>query len=240
MWSEAGVLIPAAVAMLVSWVAFFRRREFGTSGHSVFARFVFVYTLVLTALYSAVPYKTPWCGLSFLHGWIILGGVGVGYVADFLRKLASAKVRYAGYAVLLALSVLLARMHLRQTLRACGKYAADPRNPYVYAHTGRDAMYLVAAIGKAAAAAQGHDTFIAIAVPTPDTWPLPWYLRKYKNVGYWTSINQIPEEASPVIVVAAADEGDLADKRFGKGMQCNFYGIRPGTLVNLFVPKEDE
>jgi hypothetical protein len=26
------------------------------------------YTLILLALYSAIPYKTPWCLLGFLHG----------------------------------------------------------------------------------------------------------------------------------------------------------------------------
>jgi predicted membrane-bound mannosyltransferase len=94
----------------------------------------------------------------------------------------------------------------------------------------------VAAIEEAARAAQGTDTPIAVAVPVPDTWPLPWYLRAYTRVGYWTRIEQIPESFHPVVVVAAADQGDVADARFGTGRRASFYGIRPGVLLNLFVP----
>ncbi|MFO7937367.1 MAG: TIGR03663 family protein [Kiritimatiellia bacterium] len=239
LWSEASVLIPAAIALLVSWGTYFRQRS-DASAHNVFVRFMTVYTLVLTLLYCAIPYKTPWCALSFLHGYILLAGVGIAYVVDFVRARSSKSVRYTGVAAVIVFTAWFGYCHTRQTFRACHKMPADPRNPYVYAHTGRDAMELVDSINKAAAAAQGFDTFIAIAVPTPDTWPLPWYLRKYSNVGYWTHVDQIPADADPEIIVAAADQGDIADQRFGKNKQCNFYGIRPGTLLNLFVPKDEQ
>ncbi len=41
-----------------------------------FPRFLAFYTLVLTGLYAIIPYKTPWCMLSFLDGMILLAGVG--------------------------------------------------------------------------------------------------------------------------------------------------------------------
>ncbi len=239
-WSEAGILLPAALAF---GCAFFTRRadrEKEISGHGRFVRFMFVYTLLLTILYALIPYKTPWCALSFLHGWIILGGVGAGYAFDFARHCSRRYIRLSCGLLLVAVSVALTGLHTQQSIRACFKYAADPRNPYVYAHTGRDAMNLVAEIEEAAAAAQGYDTFIVVALPTSDTWPLPWYLRKYSQVGYWTDINQVPAAAQPVVIVASASQGDLAAERFGKNMQCNFYGIRPGTLVNLFVPEKDD
>ncbi len=239
LWSEAGILLPAALAASVSWCRSVKNAP-GVTAHTLFVRFIFVYTLSLTALYSLIPYKTPWCALSFLHGWILLAGAGFGYAVEFCRARRTAALRYAGYALLAAATALLLRFHLNQTLRACGRYAADPRSPYVYAHTGQDAMGLVAAIENAAAAAQGYDTLIAVAAPTPDTWPLPWYLRKYPNVGYWTAVEQIPEGINPVVIVTAADQGDVAAERFGESMQCNFFGIRPGTLLNLFVPAQDE
>ena len=239
LWSEAGVLVPAAIALVVSCIAAVRSRK-NPSGHNLFVRFMLVYTLVLTAIYCAIPYKTPWCALSFLHGYIILAGVGVGYVVDLSNRLLSGWKRAAAYSVLTAMLVCLAAAHIRQNLRGCHKMAADPRNPYVYAHTGRDAMALVASIERAAAKLDGYDTLIALAVPTSDTWPLPWYLRKYSNVGYWTSIDQIPADLEPAIIIAAADQGDIADARFGRGKQANFFGIRPGVLLNLFVPAEDK
>lgn len=235
LWSEAALLAPALPAAAMAFFRFPEAR--GEEAARVrWVRFLAVYTLVLTLLYSAIPYKTPWCALSFLHGVILLAGMGVGQAVAWLSRQKARGVRRAGVAAVWALVALLAGRHAAQACRACFRLPADPRNPYVYAHTGTDALNLVAAIHEAARAAQGYDTPIAVAVPAPDTWPLPWYLRAYKRVGYWTRVEQIPDAFRPVVVVAAADQGDVADARFGAGRRASFYGIRPGVLLNLFAP----
>lgn len=236
-WSEAGLLIPALLATVAAWWPL-RKRDEEAAGQQRFIRFVLVYTLALTALYSAIPYKTPWCALSFLHGFILLAGVGVGRAVEGLRRFR-AVWRVAGGCALLAFVGWLFWRHSAQACRACFKMPADPRNPYVYAHTGSDAMNMVAAIEEAAGRAAGHDTLIAVAVPTPDTWPLPWYLRKYRQVGYWPRVEDIPEALKPAVVVVAADQGDEADERFGEGKRASFFGIRPGVLLNVFLPVAD-
>ncbi|MEI7902857.1 MAG: flippase activity-associated protein Agl23 [bacterium] len=235
-WSEAGVLIPGLLAAVAAvWP---RQRDAEAAGHARFVRFILVYTLALTALYSAIPYKTPWCVLSFLHGYILLAGIGVGVAVEGLKRFSKLG-RAAGGAGVAVLVGLLVWRHAEQACRACFTWPADPRNPYVYAHTGSDAMNLVAEVEAAARRASGYDTLIAIAVPTPDTWPLPWYLRKYKQVGYWTRVADIPAAVMPEIVIAAADQGDLADARFGRGKQASFFGIRPGVLLHVFVPVQE-
>jgi len=234
LWSEAGLLPFVGLALLAAC----RRSRNDADGkrrtYMRWVRFVAVYTMVLTALYSAIPYKTPWCSLSFLHGFILLAGIGFGELRDWL--VAHPALGSRGGMVVYGLLLALLVRDAKQTRLACFRLPADPRNPYVYAHTGADAMNLVATIDSATAKAQGIDTPIAVATPTPDTWPLPWYLRKYRQVGYWTCVDDIPASFEPVIVIAAADQGDLADKRFGKGKRASFFGIRPGVLLNLFVP----
>ncbi|MDR2849090.1 MAG: TIGR03663 family protein [Verrucomicrobiota bacterium] len=244
-WSEAGILIPAALAVAAAFWKPRTHAQASTSPSSLLSplflpwlRFTAVYTLVLTALYSAIPYKTPWCALSFLHGFILLAGVGIGLVFAGCGRLRWPPARVAAWAVLAVLVGLLVRRHRDQADKACFKLPADPRNPYVYAHTGTDAMNLLAEIERAAQQADGYDTLIAFAVPTPDTWPLPWYLRKYRRVGYWTSVAEIPPSLAPTVVVAAADQGGEADDRFGRGKRASFFGIRPGTLLNVFVPEK--
>jgi uncharacterized protein (TIGR03663 family) len=229
-WSEAGLLFPACVAVAA---AYWPGREVRVQTRWV--RFVAVYTLVLTALYSAIPYKTPWCALTFLHGFILLAGIGIGEMFKRLGAREASGTR-RGRVVVYALLLALLLRDKEQTARACFQLPADPRNPYVYAHTGTDAMNLVTAVREASERAQGLDTPIAIAVPTPDTWPLPWYFRAYKQVGYWTRVADIPASFEPAIIVAAADQGDVADERFGQGKRASFYGIRPGVLLNVFVP----
>ncbi len=246
-WSEAGLLLPAALAVGLSLLPV---RQQGASGDETrtrrrWVRFLSVYTLALTALYSAIPYKTPWCALSFLHGFVLLAGAGVGACWTACSRTdakqtatAFAPLRLCGKLLVVLCVAALAWRHAAQACRACFKMPVDPRNPYVYAHTGSDAMNLVSEIERAARQAEGNDTLIALAVPTPDTWPLPWYLRKYRNVGYWTRVADIPAELQPTVVVAAADQGDAADERFGRGKRASFFGIRPGVLLNLFVPEK--
>ena len=237
-WSEAGLLIPAFVAAVVAFRKTDEASPTRDRTQTLWVRFVAVYTVTLLALYSAVPYKTPWCVLSFLYGFILLAGLGVGDLIERARRTGGTR-RLLGAWLVRVLVLLLVARQVSQAYRACYKQPADPRNPYVYAHTGADAMNLVATVEKAAQKAQGFGTLIAVAVPTPDTWPLPWYLRKYAQVGYWTRVEDIPEALAPEIVIAAADQGDAADARFGRGKHASFFGIRPGVLLNVFVPVAD-
>ena len=46
----------------------------------VFVRFIAIYTVFMTVVYSAISYKTPWCMLGFLQGMILLAGVGVAII----------------------------------------------------------------------------------------------------------------------------------------------------------------
>src|SRR4030095_1525376 len=54
---------------------------------------------------------------------------------------------------------------------------------YVYAHTRRDTMKLVSEIYRIAENTHECD-ITGIKIVSPDYWPLPWYLRDYKRVGY--------------------------------------------------------
>ena len=242
-WSEAGVLVLPALLALV--MAFLPRRKTAAAGNASglistrWVRFVAVYTLTLTAIYSAIPYKTPWCMLAFLHGYILLAGVGAGLAWEWLTRLTLAwRVPLAAGAV--AFIAYAAHYQGTQSGRACLKLAADIRNPYVYAHTRQDALELVNAIEEAARKADGLDTLIVVAAPPTDIWPLPWYLRKYTQVGYPTCIEEIPPGAEPTILVVAGTQRNKAYDRFGHGRDATDFGysIRPGVLLSVFLPAE--
>ncbi|MGD0091772.1 MAG: flippase activity-associated protein Agl23, partial [Planctomycetota bacterium] len=71
-WTEALIVLLA----LAGFVAALCGRGFAPRSSVVLARFLGFYTLGLTALYSLISYKTPWCMLTFLHGMILLAGLG--------------------------------------------------------------------------------------------------------------------------------------------------------------------
>ena len=239
-WTEAGMLV---LPMLLAVGAAFRLRREGSAGKAAGApalgwlRFVAVYTLALTAIYSAIPYKTPWCMLSFLHGYILLAGVGVGLAWEGLGRLPRCG-RWVSRVGGVALLMYVAYFQWVQSERACFKLPADIRNPYVYAHTRQDALEFVALIEEAAQKADGFDTLIVVAAPPSDLWPLPWYLRKYTQVGYWAHVEDIPADVEPTILIVGGGQLNLAYDRFGERFHAADYGygIRPGVLLNALLP----
>lgn len=128
-WSEALILVLA----IIGGSAGFIRRKLGRANAS-FVRFLTLYTMALAFAYCVISYKTPWCMLNFLHGIILLAGVGAVVLLRSIR-VASARV--------LILIVLLAGCgHLGwQAWALSFPYAADQRNPYSL--TGSIALFLM-------------------------------------------------------------------------------------------------
>jgi uncharacterized protein (TIGR03663 family) len=218
-WSEALILILAAIGICAAAV---KKNIPGADIQLV--RFLAVYTVVLTILYSAIPYKTPWCMLGFLHGMILMAGVGAVVLLQTLkwRPLQAAAI------ALFALGLL---QLAGQTKLANGRYQADTRNPYVYAHTSTDLLRLANRFEQLAnVSPQGHNTLIKVM--TPDYWPLPWYLRKFTRVGYWNA--PTPDPDAPIIVTSTDLEPKIKSLLHGP-YQTEHYGLRPEVLITVFI-----
>ena len=93
-------------------------------------RFSAVYAVLMVVAYASIPYKTPWCLLGFLHGLVLLAGVGA---VDLFDASRSALARSLVVAFLVAAVAHLGWLAWAGSFR----FESDPRNPYVYAHTGR-------------------------------------------------------------------------------------------------------
>jgi predicted membrane-bound mannosyltransferase len=216
----------------------------GAEPQKAFAAFLALYTLVLTAIYSFISYKTPWCMLTFLHGMILLAGLGAVAIIRSLPHLALKTLA----CVLLAAGLC----HLGwQACRASfnSKYFADWHNPYVYAHTSPDICHLAEDIEELARIhPQGHKMIIKVIAQ--DYWPLPWYLRRFSQVGYW---HQLPDDGdvdAPVVISSVADEEapgtvhepELNDKlrqdMKWKYQNAGFRGLRPGVKLLLYVEQD--
>lgn len=182
------------------------------------ARLLGVYTVLMTVIYSAIPYKTPWCALGFLHGMVLLGGIG-----------AAVLVRVMPHWTLKAAAVLLvtaAAGHLgRQAHRTSFVAFEDPGNPYAYAQTTSDVLLLVEQIERIAAAhPDGRAMPIQVICPHNDFWPLPWYLRGFSRDGYLSRVP--PGRPAPLIVAQPQMEPALLDW---------LYEQQPPGQVNLYL-----
>lgn len=199
-------------------------------GHLFLARFLTFYTLLLTAVYSLISYKTPWCMLGFLHGLILLAALGVGVLISAAR----------GRAAKAALVLLLAAGagHLGwQAWRASYPFAADPRNPYVYAQTVPDLLRLVERVkGLSRVHSDQRQMLIKVMSPESDYWPLPWYLRQFDRVGWWDRLPADP--FAPVMIVGAQFKAALDDKSDKKWLMAGYFELRPKTFLELYVQFE--
>ena len=187
-WSEGLILILAIAGFVVAMTG-----GVVVSAKANLLRFFAFYTLLMTSSYSLIPYKTPWCLLSFLHGMIILAAVG----AVAVIKQAPNLLARAIIVVLLAASA----GHLAwQAYLGSYRYYAEPANPYVYAHTSTDIYTIVQRVEDVAAAhPHGYKMPIQVICPEHDYWPLPWYLRSFPHVYWWSEIdpNALP---APIVV----------------------------------------
>jgi uncharacterized protein (TIGR03663 family) len=225
-WTEALVLVLAAVGVVTSWTAVGPSRP----DAAFWRRYLTGAGVVILAVYSAIPYKTPWNLLPFYALTIASAGIGV-------SALARATASRAAH-VCLAGAVAAGSAHLGwQAWRAAVVYAADPRNPYVYAQTVPDAVRMAARIRDLAALhPDGERTPVTVIAPPDEQWPLPWYLRTLTGVGYWTDATGSPDLAAPVIV-SSLDHVDLLDAALGNRYVSELYGLRPDVLLTLYVER---
>jgi len=219
-WSEGLILILAAVGAVVSFAG----------KNSPLHRFLTLYTIILTAIYSAISYKTPWCLLSFFHGMILLAGVGAVALVEFFR---ARPLKIVVFTTLLGLAAQLSW----QAWRASFVYPADRRNPYVYAQTVPDLLNLLHRTeGLARVAPAGYETIVKIIAPDSDYWPLPWYLRRLKHIGWYEKLPDDP--FAQVVVVASKLDARLDDKSDHKWIMVGLTELRPERFFELYVELE--
>jgi uncharacterized protein (TIGR03663 family) len=212
-WTEGLILALAVLGAASGWT---RRTAPGADPRAL--RFLAGYTLILLVIYSAIPYKTPWCLLGFLHGMILLAGAGA---ASLVSSARSVRMR-------VLVSVLLAAAAAQLGLQAVAgsfRFAADPRNPYVYAHTGPDVFPIVKRLTELAEVhASGAGMPLQI-VSRQNLWPLPWYLRRLTHVEWWNGISDAARTA-PVVVVTPEMEPALVRR---------LYDVPPAGERELYV-----
>jgi hypothetical protein len=193
-------------------------------------RFLGFYALTLTGIYTVIPYKTPWCALGFHHAWILLAGVGAAWLV------ALAKPVWLRGAIVFA--VLAGAAHLGvQAWRAAVPLAAAQTNPWVYAHTSPDLLRLVGKISEIAAARpQAADTVIKVMGRGGDYWPLPWYLRGFRQVGFYPNVPDDPW--APLMVVNSKFDAEFDERSEKKWLMVGLFQHRPNIFFELYVEFE--
>lgn len=219
-WTEALIVILA----IIGTVASFRRQYLGHANAS-FARFLALYAFSVTAAYTLIGYKTPWCLLNFWLGIILLAGLGA---AVLMRSAARRGTKLAWALLLFAGTIHLAWENYELSI----PLAADQRNPYVYSQTSPDVVTVSRQLQELSEAYPStNNLLIKVMAPQDDYWPLPWYLRRYKNVGWWSEIPNDP--FASVMLVSARFHAALDEQK--SHLMTRYFTLRPQVFFEFYV-----
>ncbi|HKB92251.1 MAG TPA: hypothetical protein VKC60_17170, partial [Opitutaceae bacterium] len=135
------------------------------------------------------------------------------------------------------LAAFVATALCSETYRVCFKYPTHQLNPYAYSSTAPDINRLVERLEELAAT-NPRGKNILIQVVSKDYWPLPWYLRKFPNVGYW---NEVPATLPGDAILTSPSENEEIQRRMPKDYQVEFFGLRTDVLILLYskAPSQD-
>jgi uncharacterized protein (TIGR03663 family) len=192
-------------------------------GKQRFVIFAALWALGMLAAYSLIPYKTPWLTLNTVVPLALVSGWTA--EAIFVRVMAPWRRR----AVVVGLLVLSASTY-QSVMLNFARYD-DDRQPYVYAHTRRAVLDLVAQIDRIMAR---RGPALTIAVTAPEHFPLPWYLKAY-SAGYY---GRVPNTRD-AIFIGSTKQDDALKKQLGAGfVRSGPYSLRPGVDLVLYVRRD--
>jgi uncharacterized protein (TIGR03663 family) len=222
LWEEGALMVLGSLGALIALRADNR-----------LALFLGLWSFGLLAAYSLVGYKTPWISLNFIVPLALTAGYAL---EDFYQKLREVQRPAIFFLVL----VLIAGLCGYQLYQLNFVHYDDDQLPYVYAHTKRQMLTMVDQIEQIGQK-NGTGTDTGVAIVSPDYWPLPWYFRNYKKVGYYSSIVPTNE---PIIIGSESQEeqlkltyGDRYD-RLNSGLDDGAYPLRPGVDLVLYVRRD--
>jgi uncharacterized protein (TIGR03663 family) len=222
-WTEVVILVLAAIGAIAGFVGNCER--VASPG---FTRFLSLFTVTLAGLYAVIPYKTPWCALNFWLGTILLAGIGAAaLVKSFRHKVTSGLI-----VGLIGVGIL----HLAaQAWLGSQRFAADTRNPHVYAQTSPHARELVERVRAIAQKSPlGFDTTVKVISPE-SYWPLPWAFRDFKHIGWY---EEMPADAFASVILASAKLNSALDDKSGKAwIMTGYYELRPNVFLELYVER---
>lgn len=189
-----------------------------------FTVFAASWTILIYVIYSFIPYKTPWLILNILLPLSLMGGIFVNNIFSLVEK------RWH-YAIFYPLYVSIFGFSCYQSIMLNFNNYDDERYELVYVQTKRDIYNLLARL-KSLSNTCGKD--MAINIVSREYWPLPWYLREYKNAKFWGNVIDNPN--APVILVDKSGEADLSKKLKGEYKKERFV-LRPGVWLTAYIQK---
>ncbi|MCC6156837.1 MAG: TIGR03663 family protein [Deltaproteobacteria bacterium] len=189
--------------------------------------FFLTFFAVQLAVYSAIPYKTPWCVMPIVVPLVFLAAIGVQTAWRIAEPNLAARICLAAAmpAAVVAIGSYSWKVNFEQ-------YDED-REPIVYVQTLRRYLEMIPVIDAAAKNDQGNSTEILIVDYQS---PTKYYLRAYRNKTYYANAPELP--VTTPVVIASKSYADKVREKLASPYVESRYPVWPGMELVLFV-RED-
>jgi len=213
-WGEAPFLILAAIGFFL-----LVRNSREPTQH---VRLSVLYGFACFALYSIIPYKTPWLMLTSYVSFCMAAGFTL---VTLFNRWPQAWARITVVAV-----TFFVLFDQYQATRLVERYAADSRNPYIYQHTSPQFKKLIERIDGLEALDPSSELSIAVG-GSDNAWPLPWYLRSSDTIGYWQNPSEVP-----ALDIVVGPIGTLPQS-LNETHIAEYHGLRENVVLECWIEK---
>ena len=191
-----------------------------------FGRFCAWWAAMSFAVYSAIPYKTPWLDVHLILPMALVAGIGID------QMMAEARTwRRQALLALPIVALLLISAYVAWDLTY--KRYADGDVMLVYVQSVDDYKRLVGDLEAASLRLNG--TSSEMSVVATEYWPLPWHLRDYGRVAWWG--RSMPDQSAPIVISSKSDYSEIRE-----GLRGNYrmekYDVRPGVTLYVYYRRQ--
>jgi uncharacterized protein (TIGR03663 family) len=181
-------------------------------------RFLSIYGLLVLFVYSVIPYKTPWCIISVLWPFMFLAAGALDWLGERLHWSVAvvATISLLGYSAVKDYRLNFVRFD-------------DEGERYAYVQTFRDFYKFVDPVLEEPKHGPKDAKHLNGTILLSSSFPIPWELGDFKNVGYYTSEEQWPDDLSGADFIAV--ETSLApelEKELSDSYYVIDFRLRPG------------
>ena len=148
------------------------------SRRTAFSRYYFLF---IAAIYSLIPYKTPWLALNL---WLPLA-LFAARAIEFLWRMASTSVNCEPHSCRSAFSRRVLPCLIAHDTRQRVFFILPTKQILTPTLTRRKISSALPAEIAEICRSDMASPIPRIAVIAADPWPLPWYLRHFSQVGFW-------------------------------------------------------
>lgn len=178
-------------------------------------RYLAIYAGGVLLAFSLIPYKTPWCILSLIWPFYLLFGALIEEITGLIK---GEEARLAPAAI----GCVVVAASLAPTLQLNFFNYDDPKHPYVYVQTFREARILTdPVVGMAKRDPRYYHVKGQLYLDS--YYPLPWVFGDFTQLGYFKSSDR-PTIGNPgdFVVAEKKDEADIEASLIGEYFKRDF------------------